>query len=320
MKRRHAFTLIELLTVMAILGLLISILIPSLSASRQQAKASVCLSKMKGIGTAFALYLNENRDTFPPHRLKKGTPTATDDYVNDFNRKFPRWQWFLETNMGPVIDPRPFKRLGRPFDDTGLGTPGGREGTTMTIDIFSCPALDDPEFAMDERNGAYGYNYQYLGNARTDTDPKLWDNFAVRSHRIRSPGMTVLLADSRGAGPKHGLHSYTLDPPRLAVEQRAKQFGPDPQHVQSGADPALYAHSPMEPRHRKQGNVMFVDTHVQSMTLTELGYEFPKDPDNPNFGKVVPITDPATPGEWSNRLWTGTGIDEMAPAPPSATP
>jgi prepilin-type N-terminal cleavage/methylation domain-containing protein/prepilin-type processing-associated H-X9-DG protein len=318
-RRRQGFTLIELLTVIAILVLLIGMLIPSLSSSRQQAKANVCLSKLKGIGTAFVVYLNENRDTFPPARLKKATPTATEDYVNEYNRKHPRWQWFIETDSGPVIDPKLFRRLNRPFDDAGLGMINDRSGITMTIDVFTCPALDDPEYAMDERNGAYGYNYQYLGNSRQDTDRKLWDNFAVNLHRIRSPGQTVLLADSRGGGPKHGVHSYTLDPPRLAVEQSAKRFGPGPQDLAAGIDPVLYSFSPVEMRHRNHGNVMFVDSHVEAMTWAELGYEL----QNENYPNIpVPIIDPAgsTGGHWNNRLWTGTGVDEMAPSRNAGTP
>jgi prepilin-type processing-associated H-X9-DG protein len=120
----------------------------------------------------------------------------------------------------------------------------------------------------------------------------------------------VLLADSRGAGPRHGLHSYTLDPPRLATEMRAKKFGPDATHVEAGQDLVINAFSPVEMRHRKQGNVIFADGHGEAMTLVELGYEIPKE--GPHTGKVVPI-DPntTTTGSYTNKLWTGTGVDTM---------
>jgi prepilin-type N-terminal cleavage/methylation domain-containing protein len=323
MRRRTAFTLLELLAVIAIITLLMGILIPSLSAARQAAKANVCLSKLKNIATSFTMYTTENKDTYPPHRLKKGNPSAlnTVDYVNEYNRKHPRWQWFLETGFGPPIDPKPFERLGVPFGDEGLGE-ATLNGTTMTIDVFVCPALDDDRYSHDERNGAYGFNYQYLGNARQDSDPQknTWDNFPVSNQRIKAPGGTVLIADSRGAGPRHGQHSYTLDPPRLATEQKAKKFGPDPGHVDSGSDPAINAFSPVEMRHRKQGNVIFADAHGEAMTLQSLGYEVPIDEGNPNFGKVVPVNpEVTTTGHWNNKLWTGSGIDPKAPGalPPS---
>lgn len=310
-RRRSAFTLLELLAVIAIIALLMGILVPSLSAARQAAKTNVCLSKLKNIGTSFMLYTTENKDTYPPMRLRRVNPAVNVEYVNEYNRKSPRWQWFLETGFGPPIDPKPFERLGVPFGDEGLGVT--LNGTTMTVDVFICPALDDEQFSHDERNGAYGYNYQYLGNSRQDSDSNQWDNFPVTSQQIKVPGNTVLVADSRGAGPKHGVHSYTLDPPRLAVERRAKKFGPDATHVEPGNDPLVNAFSPVEMRHRKRGNVIFADAHGELTTLQELGYEIPTE--GPNNGKVIPINpDVTTTGRWTNRKWTGTGGDPKAPA------
>jgi prepilin-type N-terminal cleavage/methylation domain-containing protein/prepilin-type processing-associated H-X9-DG protein len=305
-RHRSAFTLLELLAVIAIIALLMGILVPSLSAARQAAKTNVCLSKLKNIGTSFTIYTTENKDTFPPHRLKRANPGIAVDYANEYNRKHPRWQWFLETGFGPPIDPAPFARLEAPFGDEGLGE-ATLNGTTMTIDVFVCPALDDEKYSHDERNGAYGYNYQYLGNARQDSNPNEWDNFPVTNQHMKAPGSTVLVADSRGKGPKHGEHSYTLDPPRLAREKRAKSFGPD------GGLADLNAFSPVEMRHRNQGNVIFADAHGEGMTLQSLGYQVPTE--GVNAGKVIPIDpDATTEKNWTNKLWTGTGQDPKAPA------
>lgn len=304
-RRRSAFTLLELLAVIAIIALLMGILVPSLSAARQAAKTNVCMSKLKGIGTSFTIYTTENKDTYPPFRLRRANPAVNVEFVNEYNRKSPRWQWFLETGFGPPIDPAPFERLGVPFGDEGLGAT--LNGTTLTVDVFVCPALDDETYSHDERSGAYGFNFQYLGNARQDSKSDQWDNFPVTNQRIKAPGNTVLVADSRGKGPKHGEHSYTLDPPRLAVEERAKKFGPD------GGPADINAFSPVEMRHRKRGNVIFADAHGELTTLQDLGYEVPEE--GPNFGKVIPIyPDVTTTGRWTNKKWTGTGSDPKAPA------
>jgi len=305
-RRPTAFTLIELLAVIAILALLIGILVPSLSSARRQANANVCLSKLKGIATAFAVYLNENKDHFPPMRLKKLYPTATEEYHNEYMAKSPRWQWFLQTESGPVIDPKPIQRgQNRPWGDNQPGLE--KLSMTMTSDVFTCPALDDEDYAKNIRNGAYGYNYQYLGNTRQQSDPNRWDNFSVPMHRIKAPASTVLVADSRGAGNPHGLHSYTLDPPRMAIEQNAMRFGPDADMVRAGQDPVLYEFSPVEMRHRDFGNVAFVDTHAEAMKLQQLGYELNEK------GVPLPRLDPAdTTIKATNRLWTGLGADRFA--------
>lgn len=60
----RAFTLIELLVVIAIIALLISILLPSLSRARGQAKSAVCLSHMRGTAQAILIFAGSHRDRF----------------------------------------------------------------------------------------------------------------------------------------------------------------------------------------------------------------------------------------------------------------
>jgi len=283
------------------------------------AKANACLSTMKNIGNAFVFYLNENRDTFPPGRLTRGHPSDGPDmpFVNEYFRESPRWQWFLEMDQGPVINPKNFPHLrkGQPWGVSGPYGDDNPRARRMTVDTFRCPSLDDPDFENDIRDGAYGYNYQYLGNARRDSDSDLWDNFAVLLHQIKSPAKTVVVADSRGAGRRHGVRSFALDPPRLATEKNAKRFGPEPGDGESapvGANgnsiPDEFLYSPVEARHKGRGNVIFVDGHGEGQTLTQLGYA--RDETNPNI--VVPVRTKDDPGEWNNKMWTGTGRDPFA--------
>ncbi len=60
-----AFTLLELLVVVAIVGLLAGVLIPSLARARAQARMVVCATNLRAIGQAWEMYLNANNDTFP---------------------------------------------------------------------------------------------------------------------------------------------------------------------------------------------------------------------------------------------------------------
>lgn len=304
-----AFTLIELLVVIAIIALLISILLPSLSAARAQAKSASCLANLHRLGLGQAIYLTNNRDKFPPVRLRHATPDSEAPYINSYKRKDPRWQWFNDAEVGPVIDPRPFQSTIASsgfFTDNSIGA-NGESGLRMTNPYFQCPAFADERFEFDERSGAYGFNYQYLGNSREDADPARWDNYPVSSGSIRAPGMTVLFADSRGGSRIQGQHSYTLDPPRLASEKGAQRMGPGPAEIFPGEDVQLFSFSPVSMRHGKRGNVAYVDGHANSHTLTELGYQL-------NADQIPePIIDIYS-GTYSanNRFFNGDGRDAIA--------
>ena len=58
---RQAFTLIEVLVVVAIIALLISILLPSLNKARQQAKTTVCDSNLHQIGVGLFMYAEQHK-------------------------------------------------------------------------------------------------------------------------------------------------------------------------------------------------------------------------------------------------------------------
>jgi prepilin-type N-terminal cleavage/methylation domain-containing protein len=64
--RAHAFTLVELLVVIGIIALLISILLPALNKAREAATTISCLSNMRTMGQAVAIYQSENHGCFPP--------------------------------------------------------------------------------------------------------------------------------------------------------------------------------------------------------------------------------------------------------------
>jgi len=71
-RQRRAFTLAELLIVIAIIAVLIGILLPALSAARRSAQTVKCLASLKQLGSAFQQYAQENNRAFPVTRWYPG--------------------------------------------------------------------------------------------------------------------------------------------------------------------------------------------------------------------------------------------------------
>jgi prepilin-type processing-associated H-X9-DG protein/prepilin-type N-terminal cleavage/methylation domain-containing protein len=281
--RSCAFTLIEILVAISIIALLLAMLMPVLGRVREKGRSVVCSANLRRLSVSHVIYTDMHTYS-PPFRLTRASPTDPAVFVNSYGREQPRWQWFLDQGIGPVIDPTPWvKSPGDTFGDP--------QTLIMTNDYFICPSFNHPAYMRDIRNGSYGYNYQYLGNSRIIGGK--FPNYPVHKLKIRRPSETVLIADGRGAGVPHGLHSYTLDPPKIAWSVGATSFG-----FQGAATPADQ-HAPAEARHDNRANVSFVDGHVESKILQDLGYVLD------SAGVVV-----ADHIEGSNRLWSGTGSDE----------
>lgn len=79
------FTLIELLVVVAIIGILMSLLLPSLSKARLAAKRAVCASNLKQIFTGETNYISSNDGQITPATIKSaGIWLSYDDLLADY--------------------------------------------------------------------------------------------------------------------------------------------------------------------------------------------------------------------------------------------
>lgn len=126
------FTLIELLIVLAIIGILMSLLLPSLKGAREKARRGVCLSNTSQLHKAATTYAVNNNGQLP--RGHK--------YRNHENSEVLRG-----------LNPQTFDLMVSKYL-------GGSEA------IFSCPNLSDkyPQRIEIEGGGWVRLGYNYLGN------------------------------------------------------------------------------------------------------------------------------------------------------------
>jgi prepilin-type N-terminal cleavage/methylation domain-containing protein/prepilin-type processing-associated H-X9-DG protein len=190
--RRAGFTLIELLTVIAIIGLLVGLVLPALSRARRQAKTTTCSTHLRTLGQGISIYANEYVDLLVPHRMPKIDNEQWSVHVEGGLKYRPTFLALLGTQIAipPFTDPQPTAAT-----TDCHGEPGDRQN--FANEIYVCP--DVPDWT-DERNSSYGYNYQFLGNARLldDKDAFSFKNWPVFFSRIKGPAQTVAIGDSLG--------------------------------------------------------------------------------------------------------------------------
>lgn len=82
-KTKNGFTLIELLVVVAIIGILTSMLLPSLAAAKGSAQRIACLNHEKQLALALHMYAGDHTGRFPPRLLTNRWCTTLRPYYLD---------------------------------------------------------------------------------------------------------------------------------------------------------------------------------------------------------------------------------------------
>lgn len=122
-KNRKAFTLVELLVVIAVIGILIALLFPVFAQALEMARGTTCLTNQKQIGQAMLMYIEDNDEALPPFGDQYPEPNYFWDielrpYLSNLSIiNCPSWN-----TRGKYYDLQGRKRSGSP----GIGVPYGR--------------------------------------------------------------------------------------------------------------------------------------------------------------------------------------------------
>ena len=264
---RAAFTLVELLVVIGIIGALIGILMPALNSARKKAQAVQCATNLRTLAQGWQMYANANKGLACPARLPR------------FNAQGAMLDGVYGMDNGQQYRPRWYELLGAQTGVFACRNPQSIEDDSWTIEnpLFLCPTVSDWN---NSRNYPYGYNYQFLGNARPKTGGTGWINWPVKAARIKA-SQTVMALDCIGTAaglPKDQRMAYYADGNHDPAGQGNKGHLVDPPRLTGNSDYAdperrsPECRSGPDPRHSNKANVAFCDGHVELMDISELGY------------------------------------------------
>jgi prepilin-type N-terminal cleavage/methylation domain-containing protein len=137
-KVQNAFTIVELLIVIAIIGVLIALLLPAIQNAREAARRAQCLNNLKQLGIAFQNYASAEKH-FPAGLVSKPYPGQT-----SHPQTFYRWSSLAQ--LLPYMGNQSVRELldlSLPLYMPGAGYPiadRNKAGVAKVLPEFLCPS------------------------------------------------------------------------------------------------------------------------------------------------------------------------------------
>jgi len=270
-QRRRAFTLVELLVVIGIIALLIAVLMPALSKTREKANLVKCMSNLRQIGQAFIMHSVEHKGYVPTAGLIHNSSgyAATPQGLHDSARK--KYKYY---NDGGVLRPLPMPAALAPYYGQDIRT-DTRQNLEQDMDkgpcreLFTCPTQaregmvwhgsmlsDQAGWLAPDIWSSYIFNEEPLGFATYAPYQRGQGNLI----RLKGASDVMMIGDGRPRGGQGGwLVIYATHNGTQISDAATNEKG-------SGAsgDASNFEFR----RHQNRMNVVFMDGHAETVLVT----------------------------------------------------
>jgi len=222
----QAFTLVEMLIVIAVIAILAAIILPVLGRAKESARRTACASNLKQWAFAFHCYVEDNEQYIPREGYGNDGRVRRENWANVRDAD-SRDAWY--NSLPDQVRQTPARKYASPEPEI--------RGDFYKNRLFHCPSAKFPTYAATD-NDVY---FSLAMNSKLIQEPISNDRASIKANTILRPAETVIFLDARVSDREGKIHHLQLN----------TDLG------QPSAFATRYA-----ARHQTFGNLAFADAHV----------------------------------------------------------